>query len=245
MGPVPPRFSTGKQMILRLAFLVLFGFAAQAAWAHAGLTSAGVDPNANNPQPDEPTIAQVAPVDASNAAANGVNSAAAGVNPGTAGVAGAPAGVAGNAAATAPVVSSRAVAPPPPPDPATLPVSVIRPLGKPSGATDEAETGGVSSMHAANPGQARPHAPTQAVPKPPVAVPAPPPARTLPLPATPRVDGTTRALGEKPERPEPEAVADTASSSFIFYSGSGLAGAILLLSVGAFMRARRLDVTRA
>jgi hypothetical protein len=244
MGPVPPRFFTGKQMIWRLAFLVLFGLAAQAAWAHAGLTSAGVDPNANNPQPEEPTLAQVAPVDGTNAAANGVNSAAAGVNPGTVGVAGAPTGVAGNAAAAAPVVSSRAVAPPPPPDPATLPVSVIRPISKPSGAADEAETGGVSSMHAVNPGPARPHAPTSAVPKPPVASPTAPPLRPMPLPTTPRVDSTTRALAEKPERPEPEAVADTASSSFIFYSGSGLAGTILLLSAGAFMRARRLDVTR-
>lgn len=239
---VPTLFITGKQMIGRLALLVLFGFAADAAWAHAGLTSAGVDPNANNPQPEEPTLAQVAPVNGANAAAaNGVNNAAAGVNPGAAGVPGTVAGVTGNGTAAPPAVSSRAVPPPPPPDPSTLPVSVIRPLNKPSGAVDEA--GAVSNVHPAKPGPERQHAASAAAQKPPIANPTPPPPRPTPLPSTPRADSTTRALADKPQR-EPDEVADTASSSFIFYSGTGIAGTILLLSAGAFVRARRLDVTR-
>jgi hypothetical protein len=52
--------------------------------------------------------------------------------------------------------------------------------------------------------------------------------------------GATRADSVPHARPEapPVEEADASSGGFIFYTGLGIAGVILLLSVGAFMRGR-------
>ena len=208
--------------------------AASVAQANAGLTSAGVTPTTNQPA-EEPTLAQVAPVAGTTNAVPGQAVAAnAATNPGVAN------GAAGNAANVAPVAATRVAVPvpPPPPDPATLPVSVIRPLNKST--VDAAPERTVvptkpvesnSSVVARAPREPREPTTTQAENAPP---PRAPTVRPAP-PATPRVETAARPIAESSPG---EATPDAAASGVIFYTGSGLAGAIVLLSIGAFMRGR-------
>lgn len=225
-------------MKLRTLLLAFACLAPAFAGASAGLTSAGVGTTPTT-TPDEPTLAQVAPVPgASAAAAPGTTAAAgnaAGANPPS--IAGAPAGTGNrNAPATA---TTTVVTPPPPPDPATLPVSVIRPLSKnpasePSPAKPAAATDVESSIT-----QRDRRTPPQ----------APKPVANSNMPAAPPVAATSRMLPAAPARPDgaaaksqPEAPADEnadgASTGYIFYGGIAIAGVILLLSAAAFVRGR-------
>jgi hypothetical protein len=221
--------------------------------ASAGLTSVGVDPGqTNNPQAD-PTLAQVAA--AQNTAATAANAVpgtvvvpvagAPGAQAGAAGGAGTagsgPGGAAAGSAAAAP--APRIVVPPPPPDPATLPVSVIRPLSK----TQESATPSGASVAAAPETALAPKSGDEVQPgatntKPRSGLPVPS-ARTLSAragspPAPSRAEAAARAT------PEPEVPADGSSSSVIFYSGTGLAAAIVLLSLGAFFRGGGADAAK-
>jgi hypothetical protein len=230
-------------MKLQRVMFVFGTLAASAAWGSAGLTSAGVDPGNNPGQPEEPTLAQVAPTNTVNGAvAPGGTVVAA---PGTTDAANPPSiagNVPGGANATAngaPAAAPRVATPPPPPDPATLPVSVIRPVNRASSSTPAPPLAQPTpdTVVARNP--ARAQEPRQAATPSHLttAGPAPTP-RTQPAstPAPSRSEPIARASEPTPIEP-----ADASSSSVIFYSGSGIAGAILLLSIGAFLRGRNED----
>ena len=79
-------------MSSRILLLAACCALAPSAWAGAGLTSAGVDPNAgNNNAQDEPTLAQVAPTaNQTGVVSTGTNASAANpsANPAAAGAAG-------------------------------------------------------------------------------------------------------------------------------------------------------------
>jgi len=231
---------------MRTKFLLYcFCFVAMPAWASAGLTSAGVVPTTNT-NTDEPTLSQVAPVQngTSGTTASAIPGTIAGGAPvvvpgaanGAAGTANAAGGNAANGGA-ATTATTAVVAPPPPPDPATLPVSVIRPLNHAAG--DQAP--GPNASSAANGDE--PPAPRERRPP---ASPTPAPASRSPVNAAPmtaasrispppgRSDSALRTAAE----PATEDAVDTGSGNYIFYSGVGLAGVILLLSIGSFLRSR-------
>ena len=230
---------------MRTKFLrFCFCFVATPAWASAGLTSAGVDPTANT-TPEEPTLAQVAPVQSGTPGtvasaipgtiAGGAPVAAPAVN-GAAGTA-VNAAAAGNAAngGTGTTATAAVVTPPPPPDPSTLPVSVIHPLNHAAG--DQAAVPGSPNAASAEeptaPRERRPPAPPTAVPasRPPVSAALTTPANRISMA---RSEPAPRAAAETPA---PDTV-DTSSGNYVFYTGSGLAGVILLLSIGSFLRSR-------
>lgn len=218
--------------------------------ASAGLTSVGVDPGQNNNAQAEPTLAQVA---AQNTAAGVPTTVAGTVAPlagnaaqqgatGTAGAAGT--GPGGAAAANAAAPAPRIVVPPPPPDPATLPVSVIRPLTRtPETAAPATPAPGATAsepMPAAKAGDEGRAAAASVKPRSGLPVPSAATVSTRPSPSTapPRADENARTT------PEPEVPADGSSSSVIFYTGTGLAAAIVLLSLGAFFRGGGTDAVK-
>jgi hypothetical protein len=231
---------------MKTNFLLLcLCFVATPIWASAGLTSAGVDPNTNTTQND-PTLAQVAPVQ------NGTVGTTASAVPGTIaggapvavpgaanGAAGTVAnGAAGNAANgnAATTATTAVVQPPPPADPSTLPVSVIHPLnhaaGDPAAAVNPA-TVTTSTDETVTPRERRPPAPA--------AVPASRPFVNA-SPTTPANRINAAQSRAEPARTAADAPAeetvDTSSGSYVFYTGTGLAGVILLLSIGSFLRSR-------
>jgi hypothetical protein len=227
------------EMRLQILTLTIGCLGAASALAGTGLTSAGIDPTPTNNQQDEPTLAQVAPVQGTtgtNAAGTVTPGASSGtaVQSGTIAAAGTAAG--GNPANVAVVVPvvTKVVTPPPPPDPATLPVSVIRPINK---------TGTDSPAATVAPDPATTSAQQPRVSQP-STTPARPPATTAsstPLPATgtrPPPAGTSArpdaAVRTAAETPAEDAAAS--SSGFIFYTGIGIAATILLLSLAAFFR---------
>jgi len=119
---------------------------------------------------------------------------------------------------------------------------VIRPINK---APDDASTGTTAST-SATPGGApvstatpREKTAVPAAAKTPVTNTAPPPRLPAPNAAVAvRPDPGTRAAA--PPAPG-DATPDASSSNFIFYSGSGIAAFILLLSAAAFVRSRNVD----
>ena len=228
------------------------------AWAGAGLTSAGVDPNVNNnAAQNEPTLAQVAPVQNGASGATGTVSAPAANSPGgavpnIAGAAGSnpanpndPHATGGTAVAAPPAPPAP---PPPPPDPSTLPVSVIRPVNKPAAAETTApgqnppgtETAGASASNEKS--ARRASAPTSSTPPPsPTNTPAPTPAsppRNLPT-GNARTEGA-QLTGEKSVPAAavttPGATADGSANGYVFYMGSAIAGIILALAFASFLR---------
>jgi hypothetical protein len=225
-------------MKLKILTLTIACLAAGPVWAGAGLTSAGADPTPTNNQQDEPTLAQVAPTPASSGTTAAGTSAAGTVAPGTtaqAGTATAPGGTAAGTSTggtTAPAKTLVAT-PPPPPDPATLPVSVIRPLNKDATSAPAADASAAVDT-AVSPQQVRVPTPS-ATPAKPVAT---PPAQSMPSgglrasAVSPHADAAIHTPAETPAD-EP---ADTSSSGFIFYTGVGIATTILLLSFAAFFR---------
>jgi hypothetical protein len=231
-----------NQMRPQILMLTIACLSATPAWASAGLTSAGVDPNPTNNQPTEPTLAQVAPVTPQGTTGTTGTSATT-VTPGvisaTAGQNGAAASGATNGAANGAAVAPVIVAPPPPPDPATLPVSVIRPVNKapsePVGETATVRTD--SAVSAQQPRAAKMSATPRAAATTTEATsssPAPSPAslRTSAASVAPRADAAAHPASET----APEEPANTGSTGFIFYVGVGIAAIILLLSLGAFFR---------
>ena len=229
-------------MKVRLLSVLICAAAASLAHANAGLTSAGVDPNANNPAPQEPTLAQVAPVTPTGTAVGTAAGTTVGV-PGTVvATPGTTPGTGANAANAAPAPVTRVVTPPPPLDPATLPVSVIRPINK-------APDNNTSAANAAATPSPEPGAQAAPVPREHVAVPSPAKPNVANVAASPRglpqsnAGPTGRAESSARSAPPPvaEEPPDTASSNFIFYSGSGIAAFILLLSTAAFLRGRNVD----
>jgi hypothetical protein len=216
------------------------------AWAGAGLTSAGVDPTVgNNNAQQEPTLAQVAPVanQGQPGAVNaGVNAAV--PNPAVAGAAGANApqnanGAAdGSKTAAAPVVVAPAP-PPPPPDPSTLPVSVIKPLNKSAENVPPKADAESAVTTMAKPAR---HVPTDAPAEPmpaQVRAPTPVPARVQqPAPAARAEPARTAADATTAAAVTPtSATADGSANGLVFYTGMGIAGIILALSLVGFMRA--------
>jgi len=236
------------EMRLRILTLAIGCLAAAPLWASTGLTSAGVDPNRQNNAQDEPTLAQVAPVQGSNASATASTSGSAAAN-GAANpnIAGSQGNAAAGNAAGKPAVPA-IVVPPPPPDPATLPVSVIRPVNKPAAdSTSTIRTASTpdSATSATSVRDTRREA-AAASPR----GPATTPASTSPSPSPlSRTNAAAAARSDAASRPAPEAqqeeTADGSSSGVIFYSGIGIAGAILLLSIGAFMRGRTDESPRS
>jgi len=236
-------------MNLRASVLALCLVACGPVQASAGLTSVGVDPGQTNNAQAEPTLAQVA---AQNAAA-GVPTTVAGTvaapsagnaaQQGAAGTGAAGTGPGGAAAANA-APAPRVIVPPPPPDPATLPVSVIRPLTKtPDAAAGAAPASAVAAsepMPASKSGDEGHPVAATVKPRSGLPVPSAPTVSTRPGPsAVPaRAEENTRATTE------PEVPADGSSSSVIFYTGTGLAAAIVLLSLGAFFRGGGTDASR-
>jgi hypothetical protein len=223
-------------MNLRILPIAIGCLASSPLWAGAGLTSAGVDPNNQNTNPQEPTLAQVAPVQATNtpAASSGVTATA---GAGTPSIAGAPVGNAAGNSASRTTTTTVATLPPPPPDPATLPVSVIRPLNKGAAADAPAPRDTVASSGESAISQHDRH-PTP-TPKPQASGASVAAASTAP--SSPRMaTATTRADSVPHARPDapPVEEADASSGGFIFYAGLGIASVILLLSVGAFLRGR-------
>jgi hypothetical protein len=218
------------------------------AWANAGLTSAGVN-QPQNGQQDEPTLAQVAPIQ--NAAGNGqaASQAVPGTNPSAAAQAGVVAGTnaAGADAAGGNAAAAAKPAPPPaPPDPSKLPISVIRPLNKAPAAPppDAAAAAPVQSKpppHRIEPAAAAPPRPAGAAPQ----ASAPPPILHRPGPALPPARAPDAARPAAEPAASGEAAADAGSSGFIFYTGIGTAAAILLLSLAAFFRGGSEDGTKS
>ena len=229
-------------MRLQILTLTIGCLGAASTLASTGLTSAGIEPTPTSTQQDEPTLAQVAPVQGTTG-----TSAAGTVTPGTSSgtaaqsgtIAAAGTAAGANAAAPAPV-TTRVVVALPPPDPATLPVSVIRPINK-TGTDSPAATDG--------PDPATVSAQQPRVPPPSTTPARPPPtsASSTPLPATgvrpppagtsARPDAAVRTAAETPV----EDAADASSSGFIFYTGIGIAATILLLSLAAFFRGGGVD----
>jgi len=232
-------------MRLKILTLTIACLAAAPVWAGAGLTSAGVDPTPTNNQQDEPTLAQVAPTQGTSGTAAAGTNAAGTVVPGTAsgtaaqaGTVTGPGGTASGASTGGTTAPSKTLVttPPPPPDPATLPVSVIRPLNKDATNAPAAADAPSPADTAVSQQQARVPTPS-ATPARPVAT---PPAQSMPsgglraaaTSPSPRGDAATHTPAETPAD-EP---ADASSSGFIFYTGVGIAAAILLLSFAAFFR---------
>jgi hypothetical protein len=228
-------------MRLQILTLTIACLGAAPVWAGAGLTSAGVDPTPANNQQDEPTLAQVAPTQGTTGTNAAGTSAAGTVVPGSgtaapqAGTVSGPGGTASGAssgAATAPVKALVAT-PPPPPDPATLPVSVIRPLNKPATDAPAAADASAPADTAVSPQQARVASPSVAAARP-----------SATLPAQSMASGGLRAgatstpppAARAPAETAAEGPADASSSGFIFYTGIGIAAMILLLSLAAFFR---------
>lgn len=226
---------------LRTLVLAIGCVGSASAWANAGLTSAGVNqPQTNNA--DEPTLAQVAPIQ--NGVAGGQANAG-GAVPGTAPSAAARAGIvnpnqssgtqSGEARAAE---QARPPAPPPPPDPSKLPVSVIRPLNRSAAPAPPAgEAPPVSSTIRPHADESHPEAKKAPIPSMPQHATASPPPRPLvhARPATTAVAPVSHdAKAAKPA--SSDGTGDASSSGFIFYTGLGVAAAILLLSFGAFFR---------
>jgi hypothetical protein len=231
-------------MISRIVLLAGCCALMPSAWAGAGLTSAGVDPTAgNNNAPEEPTLAQVAPVanqGQPGAASAGTNTPV--LNPAVAGTASANGQQAANGAAdgakpAAPVVVVP-TPPPPPPDPSTLPVSVIKPLNKSAeNAPAKADAESTVTTMAKPSRHVAPDAPAE---------PMPAPGRA-PTPATARAQQPAPAARAEPARTAADAAAaiatpssataDGSANGLVFYTGMGIAGIILALSFVGFMRA--------
>jgi len=216
---------------------------APSAWAGAGLTSAGVDPNAgNNNAQDEPTLAQVAPTaNQTGVVSAGANASAA--NPAAAGAAGANAPNAANSAAgesktPAPPAVVAPAPPPPPPDPSTLPVSVIRPLNKSGEDSPPPRADAVSAVTATAKTARHPPSDGAAEPMPAqTRAPAPAPAH-IPQAAPTRPETARTAVDVAAATTAPtSATADGSANGFVFYTGMGLAGIILALSFFGYMRA--------
>jgi hypothetical protein len=228
-----------RKLALALACCSLAG----SACASVGLTSATAETPQNNNQ-GEPTLSQVAPTQAGQAGnpSTGVAGGAAGTTGGVAGTVAEP-GSGANGAAN-PAAGVARPAPPPPPDPATLPVSVIKPVVR--AATPE-KTPEPGPENAPAPGESvrQSRAPVAAAEPKPVsdAAPVAAPPRPRPSLAEPVArDADARPVAKVESAPEEPA--DASASSVIFYSGTGLAAAIMLLSFGAFARGNAEETGR-
>jgi len=229
-------------MISRILLLAACCALTPSAWAGAGLTSAGVDPTAgNNNVPQEPTLAQVAPVATQGqpgAASAGSNSPV--LNPGVAGANAAQTatGAADGAKTAAAPVVVVPTPPPPPPDPSTLPVSVIKPLNKTAeNAPPKADAESTVTTMAKPTRSVSPNAAAEPVPAQ-VRAPAPVPARVQqPVPAARAEPAHSGVDAAAANAAPPSATADGSANGFVFYTGAGIAAIILALSFAGFMRA--------
>jgi hypothetical protein len=230
-------------MISRILLLAASCALTPSAWAGAGLTSAGVDPTAgNNNVPQEPTLAQVAPVATQGqpgAASAGSNSPV--LNPGVAGANAAQTatGAADGAKTAAAPVVVVPTPPPPPPDPSTLPVSVIKPLNKTAeSAPPKADAESTVTTMAKPARSVSPNAAAESVPAQVRAPTTPVPARVQqPAPAA-RAEPARSSVDAAATNAAPNsATADGSANGFVFYTGAGIAAIILALSFAGFMRA--------
>jgi hypothetical protein len=129
------------------------------------------------------------------------------------------------------------VLPPPPPDPSTLPVSVIRPLSK-TADTPPPKTDAGPSVIASGSGAAKPtRRPSTDAPNEPVETPTQVPAR-VPQSASARVEPARSAVDAATATATPtSATADGSANGYVFFTGMGIAGIILALSFVGYMRA--------
>jgi len=233
--------------VLFLAASTAFG---AAALGSTGLTSAGVDPNANNnAAQNEPTLAQVAPAQNGASGATAGNAAApAGATPNIAGAAGSTPGgpkADPHAAGGVPVAAAPPppAPPPPPPDPSTLPVSVIRPVNKAPAAdattpapAQNAPNSDISAVPT-DKAQRRASAPP---PQPATNTPAAPPAGRNAATGNARTDTgqltSDKAVPAAAATTTPGATADGSANGYVFYMGSAIAGIILVLAFASFLR---------